>query len=74
MQDIKTTISGLPNLSAISYFLVKRLAESKKNILFLTSSEDSDFYDLDSYTSSISALASEEVSFEALFLKIKANN
>jgi len=67
MQDIKTTISGLPNLSSISYFLVKRLSESKKNILFLTSSDDSDFYDLDSYTSSIAALASEEFSFDTLF-------
>ncbi|MCG2725979.1 MAG: DEAD/DEAH box helicase [Elusimicrobia bacterium] len=67
MRDIKTIISGLPNLSSISYFLVKRLAESKKNILFLSSSDDSDFYDLDSYTSSIAELVPEETSFETLF-------
>ncbi|MCK5583145.1 MAG: hypothetical protein KAI33_05120, partial [Elusimicrobiales bacterium] len=67
MRDTKTTISQLPNLSAISYFLVKRLGESKKNILFLSSSDDLDFYDLDGYTSSVAKLISEETSFETLF-------
>ncbi len=67
MQDTKTTISQLPNLSAISYFLLKRLALSKKNILFLSSPDDLDFYDLDSYTTSIAALISTETPFEALF-------
>ena len=70
MQDIKTTISQLPNLSSISYFLVKRLAETKKNILFLSSPDDLDFYDLDSYTSSIAALKNEETSFETLFCQL----
>ena len=67
MQDIKITISQLPNLSAISYFLIKRLAKTKKNILFLSSCDDLDFYDLDSYTAAIAKLDGEETFFETLF-------
>ncbi|MEA3306907.1 MAG: CarD family transcriptional regulator, partial [Elusimicrobiota bacterium] len=67
MQDTKIRISRLPNLCSISYFLVKRLASVKKNILFLTSSDDSDFYDLDSYTASVAQLLNKETSFETLF-------